>query len=155
MHDKFKRRMQSSKGTDRLRQQIAVEAARRMLETLGPVPDDPSGRIGEATESEYYTAKRKAAAVLGHRIPAGGSPVRFRNPRREVCTLSRSRRNVDEPDDPQPEPTGPLPTLADHLDRFALYRLRLAPLESVKQNPRLTPRATHSTMRAPGIRAGA
>ena len=49
------------------------------------------------------------------------------------------RRNVDGPEDPQPEPTGPLPTLADHLDRFALYRLRLAPLEAVKQNPKHHP----------------
>ncbi len=29
--------------------------------------------------------------------------------------------------------------LADHLDRFAIYKMRLGPLEAVKQNPRYHP----------------
>src|ERR1700759_1250822 len=128
MHDKYKKKYQAPKAGERVRHQIAVEAARRMFEAIGPEGGEPSGRLGEATESEYYTAKRKAAAVLGHRIRPGDLPSDSEI-RAEVLALSRSRRNVDEPEDPQPEPTGPLPTLADHLDRFALYRLRLAPLE--------------------------
>ena len=32
-----------------------------------------------------------------------------------------------------------VPSMADHLDRFAIYRMRLEPLESVKQNPRYHP----------------
>jgi hypothetical protein len=138
MHDKFKKRLQGSRGSERLRQQIAVEAARRMLDSIGPGSEDLTGRIGEARESEYYTAKRKAAAVLGHRIRPGDLPSDSEI-RTELLALSRSRRSLDQPEAPQPEPTGPLPTLADHLDRFALYRLRLAPLESVKQNPKHHP----------------
>ena len=112
MHDKFKRRMQSSKGTDRLRQQIAVEAARRMLETLGPVPDDPSGRIGEATESEYYTAKRKAAAVLGHRIRPGDLPSdsEIRAEVLSLCAVTpeprRARGSATRADRPAPHARG-------------------------------------------------
>ncbi|HMB04833.1 MAG TPA: phosphohydrolase, partial [Isosphaeraceae bacterium] len=30
-------------------------------------------------------------------------------------------------------------SLADHLDRFALYRMRLSPLEAIKQNPKYHP----------------
>jgi predicted HD phosphohydrolase len=30
-------------------------------------------------------------------------------------------------------------SLADHLDRFAVYRMRLVPLESIKQNPKYHP----------------
>ena len=29
--------------------------------------------------------------------------------------------------------------MADHLDRFAIYKMRLVPLESIKQNPRYHP----------------
>jgi predicted HD phosphohydrolase len=36
------------------------------------------------------------------------------------------------------EPAG-LAAMADHLDRFAIFKMRLVPLESVKQNPRLHP----------------
>ena len=75
MHDKFKKRYQAPKAGERVRLQIAVEAARRMFETVGPAADDPSGRLREATEAEYYTAKRKAAAVLGHRVRPGDLPT--------------------------------------------------------------------------------
>ena len=37
------------------------------------------------------------------------------------------------------ETTCGVPLMADHLDRFAIYRMRLEPLESVKQNPRYHP----------------
>ena len=40
----------------------------------GPAPGEPSGRLREATEAEFYTAKRKAAAVLGHTVRPGDLP---------------------------------------------------------------------------------
>jgi hypothetical protein len=42
-------------------------------------------------------------------------------------------------DQPEPAPGEELARLADHVDRFAIYKLRLGPLESVKQDPRRHP----------------
>ena len=39
----------------------------------------------------------------------------------------------EPPDDAQPL------SFADHLDRFAVFKMRLLPLESVKQNPKYHP----------------
>ncbi len=105
-----------------------------MFEVIGPEPGDDAGRLREASEAEYYTAKRKAAAVLGHRIRPGDLPSDA-EVRAEVLSLARSRAGIPEPD----EPEGELALLADHLDRFAIYRMRLVPLESVKQNPKAHP----------------
>ena len=140
MHDKFKKRYQAPKAGERVRRQIAVEAAKRMFESIGPAPDDPSGRLRDATEAEYYTSKRKAAAVLGHRVRPGDLPSDA-EVRAEVLALVRSRSGSDVEELAQPEPdTDDAPaSLADHLDRFAVYRIRLAPLEAVKQNPKTHP----------------
>ena len=140
MHDKFKKRYQAPKAGERVRRQIAVEAAKRMVDTIGPSADDPSGRLRDATDAEFYTAKRKAAAVLGHRVRPGDLPSDA-EVRAEVLSLSRSRSTTvaDEPPQPEPETDDAPAALADHLDRFALYRLRLAPLEAVKQNPKTHP----------------
>jgi HD domain len=138
MHDKFKKRFQAANVGERVRRQIAVEAAKRMIDAIGPTPDDPLGRLAEATESEYYAAKRKAAAVLGHRVRPGDLPSDS-EVRAELLSLARSRRGGDEPEDAQPEPIGPVASLADHLERFALYKLRLEPLEAVKQNAKSHP----------------
>jgi hypothetical protein len=135
MHDKYKKRLQASNVGERLRRQIAVEAAKRMLDAIGPKSDDPLGRLSDATEAEYYAAKRKAAAVLGHRVRPGDLPSDS-EVRTELLKLARSSRPLD---DDQPEPTGPVASLAEHLDRFALYKLRLEPLEAVKQNPKYHP----------------
>ena len=40
---------------------------------------------------------------------------------------------------PEPEPDAPIGSLAEHLDRFAIYKMRLEPLETVKQNPKQHP----------------
>ena len=40
---------------------------------------------------------------------------------------------------PEPGPDAAPLSLAEHLDRFALYKMRLLPLESVKQNPKYHP----------------
>lgn len=137
--DKYRRRQQAPKTEDRLRRQIAQEAARRMYPVL--VPEEGPGPLRDASESDYYLAKRKAAAVLGHRVRPGDLPSDH-EVREEVVALSRS-----------PTPPGPaLPTeidpqiegasvarMADHLDRFAIYKLWLEPLELVKQSPRTHP----------------
>jgi hypothetical protein len=140
MHDKFKRRYQAPKAGERVRRQIAVEAARRMFEAIGPEPGDPGGRLREASEAEFYTAKRKAAAVLGHRVRPGDLPSDA-EVRAEVIALARSRLgpNALAAGQPEPQEDEAPAALADHLERFALYRMRLAPLEGVKQNPKAHP----------------
>src|SRR4051794_26939219 len=139
MHDKFRKRYKVTTASTRLRHQIALEAARRMFEAIAPKEEDGLGWIQEASEADYYTAKRKAAAVLGHRVRPGDLPTDS-EVRAQVIALARSRAGRDGP------PTGPEPddeaspaALAGHLDRFALYKMRLEPLETVKQDARVHP----------------
>ncbi len=148
MHDKYKKRHQAPKAGDRVRNQIAVEAARRMLATIGPDVGDNSGRLKEATEAEFYTAKRKAAAVLGHRVRPGDLPSDAEVRERVLAlALARSRSgSTSEPETETEDDTMEMESdeistavMADHLDRFTIYRLRLTPLESVKQNPKYHP----------------
>ena len=141
MHDKYKKRHQAPKAGERVRHQIAVEAARRMFGAIGPEPGDPDGRLRDAPEADFYTAKRKAAAVLGHRVRPGALPS---DPevRAQVIALARARDGrpgAGEADPPEPDGEGGLAVMADHLDRFAIYRMRLLPLEAVKQNPKWHP----------------
>ncbi|MHC5542597.1 HD domain-containing protein, partial [Singulisphaera rosea] len=68
MHDRFKKRYQSPQATPRLRRQIAAEAARRLFDAITPSPVEDGVPKREATESQCYAAKRKAAAVLGHKV---------------------------------------------------------------------------------------
>jgi hypothetical protein len=145
MHDKYRKRHRVSVGTNRLRQQIALEAARRLLQDRGPdeVSDEQeTDWVSQIAEPEYYVAKRKAAAVLGHRIRPGDLPSDD-EVREQLLLLHRSRAVSPETLAPLPDPTtGEEPsvsTLAEHLDRFAYYKVRLDPLESVKQNPRIHP----------------
>ena len=72
MHDQFRKRYKLSSPDARVRHQIALEAARRMFETLAPKDEDTQrlGWLDEASEAAYYTAKRKAAAVASTCIPA-------------------------------------------------------------------------------------
>ncbi len=110
-----------------------------MLGALGPVEGDPSGRLREATEAEYYAAKRKAAAVLGRPVRPGDLPSDS-EVREQVLALIRDEGPLVPPvDQPEPEPGEELARLADHVDRFAVYKLRLTPLEAVKQDPRRHP----------------
>jgi hypothetical protein len=143
MHDKYKKKYQAAPASARLRHQIALEAARRMVDAIGPDEDDPFGWLKDATENDYYTAKRKAAAVLGHRVRPGDLPSDS-EVREQVIALARARSGTPDLDNPHinPEPEEgetPLGTLAEHLDRFAIYKLRLEPLETVKQNPKYHP----------------
>ncbi len=140
--DQFKKKHQAPRGDDRTRRQIAVEAARRMIATIGPEAGDASGRLRDATEGEYYAAKRKAAAVLGHPVRPGDLPSDSEVREQALILIRSASFDPDEAEaDDQPEPDlGETPKrLADHMDRFALYRMRLVPLEAVKQNPKYHP----------------
>ena len=140
--DQYKKKHKAPRGDDRTRRQIAVEAARRMLPALAPEPGDAPGQLRDAGEAEYYAAKRKAAAVLGHAVRPGDLPSDS-EVREQALILIRSASFDPEADpaDDQPEPAeGELVRrLADHVDRFALYRMRLEPLEAVKQNAKYHP----------------
>jgi hypothetical protein len=137
--DQFKKHRQAPKADDRARRQIAIEAARRMLGAIGPEEGDPSQRLREATEAEYYAAKRKAAAVLGRPVRPGDLPSDS-EVREQVLALIRDARPLaPAADQPEPAPGEELARLADHVDRFAVYKLRLTPLEAVKQDPRRHP----------------
>ncbi len=143
MHDKFRKKFRVGTSNARLRQQIALEAARRLLDVFpGDEDESPLDRLATATENDYYTAKRKAAAVLGQRVRPGDLPSDD-EVRDQVVVIWKMRANQDEddvePDQPEPDDEVDHVPLAEKLDRFAVYRLRLAPLETVKQNPRLHP----------------
>ena len=142
MHDKFRKKHRVAAGTARNRRQIALEAARRLLEQFpGDESESPLDRLSAAGENDYYAAKRKAAAVLGHRIRPGDLPSDD-EVRDQAVVLWKTRTEPDDDDQPEPlEPDDAEPpvTLAEALDRFEVYRLRLLPLEAVKQDPRLHP----------------
>jgi hypothetical protein len=145
MHDKFRKKFRLPAATERLRRQIALEAARRILASAAPRDETASlewlDRLGE---NDFYVAKRKAAAVLGHRIRPGDLPTDS-EVREQLVILWRSRsgpsggENENEPSMPEPAEGELIAPLAQHLDRFALYRMRLAPLEAIKQNPKHHP----------------
>jgi hypothetical protein len=141
MQDRYRKRYRVPAASGRVRQQIALEAARRLYKTLIlPVQDPPRDWLDAATAGELYTAKRKAAAVLGHRIRPGDLPSDT-EVREQLIALSRDPSQSSEQalDSPEPEPDALIGPLALHLDRFAIYRMRLEPLEEVKQNPKQHP----------------
>ncbi|MBX6313439.1 MAG: HD domain-containing protein [Isosphaeraceae bacterium] len=136
MYDKYKRRYRTPRADDRLRRQIAIEAARRLYPIIGPT--EGSNTLREASEAEYYTAKRKAAAVLGHRIRPGDLPSDA-EVREQVLALARSKEGPRPSYGPEPEEPGAVRLLADHVDRFTIYKMRLEPLAAIKQNPKYHP----------------
>lgn len=135
--DKYKRRRAAS--DERSRSKIAAEAARRLYAKLAPAPGET--HLREATEADYYAAKRRAAAVLGQVVRPGELPSDS-EVREQVLAMVRSRAEpptIDE-DDAEDAGEGEEPLrMADHLDRFAIYRMRLWPLEQVKQDARHHP----------------
>jgi hypothetical protein len=141
MHDKFRVRYRVPAASMRLRQQIALEAARRLLGTIAPGDAELGLESLESLgSSELYLAKRKAAAVLGHRIRPGDLPSDS-EVRAQLIALVRDGRGRQDPPEamPEPEEDRPPASLAEHLDRFAVYKMRLEPLEALKQNPRYHP----------------
>ena len=141
MQDKYRRQYRLPAASNRLRQQIASEAARRVYKTLIPQGEEPRPAWLEAlTPNELYTAKRKAAAVLGHRLRPGDLPSDA-EVREQLLALARdpAQSTLEADQQPEPEPDDPIGSLAETLDRFAIYKMRLAPLETVKQNPKQHP----------------
>ena len=108
-----------------------------MFDALCPDRGEGMGWLKDATVADYYTAKRKAAAVLGHRVRPGDLPSDS-EVREQVITLASSRGDVS-PMTAGPDDEGDLGSMADHLDRFAIYKMRLEPLEAIKQNVRTHP----------------
>jgi hypothetical protein len=139
MHDRYRNRYRVPAATARLRRQIALEAARRLYSARTPDGGDPPGDwIESASPNDLYVAKRKAAAVLGQRIRPGDLPSDG-EVREQATTLVRGGHGQIESLDTGPEPGESAYSMADHLDRFAIYKMRLEPLESVKQNPKHHP----------------
>jgi hypothetical protein len=141
MHDRYRKGYRVPKATNRLRGQIALEAARRLYPSVAPKdPEAPGAWLDAASANDLYVAKRKAAAVLGHRLRPGDLPSDD-EVRDQLVFLWRESTGVAEADDSadvEDEPAG-VAAMADHLDRFAIYKMRLQPLEAVKQNARYHP----------------
>jgi hypothetical protein len=145
MHDRYRSRYRVPSATSRLRRQIAREAARRLFSAIVPKGGEPPpGWLDASSTSDYYLAKRKAAAVLGHRIRPGDLPSDD-EVREQLVLLWRDPAGVPEAADAMPDPEdddgsrSAVVSMADHLDRFAIYKIRLQPLEAVKQNPKYHP----------------
>jgi hypothetical protein len=145
MHDRYRSRYRVPKATNRLRAQIALEAARRLYPTIAPKEGEATRDwLDAAGANELYVAKRKAAAVLGHRIRPGDLPSDD-EVREQLVALWRGSADGagsdaarDDADRGEEEIAG-VAAMADHLDRFAIFKMRLEPLEAVKQNPRYHP----------------
>ncbi len=149
MQDRYRNRYKVPKATGRMRAQIALEAARRLYPTIAPAnPEEPGNWLDSVGPNELYVAKRKAAAVLGHRIRPGDLPS-DEEVRDQLVSIWRGATGMgegevegeppEEQGDDIAEADAAVPAMAEHIDRFAIYRLRLLPLESVKQNARLHP----------------
>lgn len=143
MHDKYRKKYRLPAATQRLRHQIALEAARRLFDAAGEASLSTSiDWLEHMGENDFYLAKRKAAAVLGHRLRPGDLPTDD-DVREQAVLLWRSRDGqsgkVTSDDMPEPEEGEEAAVLSEHLDRFALYRMRLAPLEGIKQTPKYHP----------------
>ena len=102
-------------------------------------------------------AKRKAAAVLGHRVRPGDLPSDS-EVRDQLVTLWRSRRGQDdageEPAMPEPEEGEGVAALAEHLDRFAVYRMRLASPGSHQAEPEVPSRGRRPLPQPSGLSPG-
>jgi HD domain len=141
MQDRYRKRYRVPEASGRLRQQIALEAARRIQKALFPLGQEPPQDWLEALSAgDLYSAKRKAAAVLGHRIRPGDLPSDT-EVREQLIALRRDPSQLPEAADElaEAEPEALIGPLAEHLDRFAIYKMRLEPLEQVKQNPKQHP----------------
>jgi hypothetical protein len=131
MHDKYKKTHRVPRADERLRRQIAREAARRLVAGR---PEDATDWLESLAESDLYTAKRKAAAVLGRPVRPGDLPSDG-EVRSEVVALLDSGEPITAiAEGPELDTEGEVGRLADHVDRFTVYKVRLAPLETIKGN---------------------
>ena len=79
--------------------------------------------------------------MLGHRIRPGDLPSDA-EVREQLIALGRDPSRTPghgRSTCPSPSRMRLIGSLAEHLDRFAIYKMRLEPLESVKQNPKHHP----------------
>lgn len=159
MHDKYKKRFgpggatprrrgggDRDRNANRVRAQIASEAARRLRDALPPPDDDRAAPLDLERALErlgpdaYYAAKRKAAAVLGRLVRPDDLPTDA-EVRDRIRALARGGPALSSAPSPSAVPGGsdddaPIPLrAADHIDRFQIYRMRLIPLEKVRQDP--------------------
>jgi hypothetical protein len=143
MHDRYRSRFRLAAATNRLRQQIALEAARRLMPSLMPQDGEPDPDwLEKADSNDLYAAKRKAAAVLGHRVRPGDLPsdAEVREQLLALWRAGESRgKEMDAAVGPVAQEEPPVASLVDHVDRFAIYKMRLVPLETIKQNAKLHP----------------
>lgn len=133
MQDRYRKRYRLAAASTRARGQIALEAARRLV----AAGRDNDKMDDEPRPSDYYAAKLAAAAVLGQRVRPGDLPSDS-EVRQHMLELKKDGE-VESETPLEPAPTTPAASLAQYLDRFAVYKLRLEPLEAVKQNPKYHP----------------
>ncbi len=105
---------------EKLRRQITCEAARLMY---------------VRQESEYYRAKMKAARNLGCGWVRPDDLPTNREIRDEIQSMARMQHNGLARPEWKADGAGG----AEHADRFRVYRMLLAPLETVRQNPETHP----------------
>ena len=141
MQDKYRKRYRLAAASNRLRQQIASEAARRVYKTLISPGEEPRPDWLEAvTSNELYTAKRKAAAVLGHRLRPGDLPSDAEVREQLVALAREPAESAPEADEqPEPEPDDQIGTLAETLDRFAIYKMRARATGNGQAEPQAAP----------------
>jgi hypothetical protein len=108
---------------DKLRRQIACEAARLMV---------------AQQETEYYRAKQLAARRLGQSWVKPADLPTNQEVRDEIQLLARLREGGPHRSRPD-QLDGRSKTDSSEVDRFRLYRTLLAALETVKQNPEYHP----------------
>ena len=107
----------------------------------------PLGRLRDATEADYYAAKRKAAAVLGRPVRPGDLPSDA-EVREQVLILVRDARGRPTSPTTQPEPEAPARSwrrLADHSTVRRLPDAAGAPGSGQAEPRSTTPRGTRST----------
>ena len=90
-------------------------------------------RVAELTAAELAVAKRQAIALLGQRVRESDLPSDS-DVRSQLLAISEVPRFGSGE-----AAAGEVKRLADHVDRFAIYRMRLLPLQEVRLNARLHP----------------
>lgn len=125
MHNKYRRSPARRAGDGRLKRKLATEAARQLLARLNP-GQTPS----EISADEFAIAKRQAVTLLGQRVREGDLPSDS-EVREELIALG-AQPVVGEG---VPAEASSAMRLADHLDRFTVFKLLLEPLQAIKLHP--------------------
>ncbi len=132
MHNKYRRQSASKGDSGLLRKQIASEAARLLTRQMPPSVDD----LDALTAGALALAKRQAVSLLGQRVRESDLPT---DSEVRVQYLAFARQGVSSAQDAGVSQGGEVSRMADHLDRFAIYRMRLEPLATVMLNPKTHP----------------